>query len=288
MNKLVFDFINQGFSAESSAHCSLNLIVGTEGFSLLVTGKNDAVQALKSWNFPHTGRDFKELESEIRTVFGSEKIFAYPFSQVHYAFFNLNATLVPRRLFDPENLPSYFKLLLRPAEFEYRFDELPEFDCLLVYAAEPTVLNMCGQYFPAGKMSHLATSLLKNWRPMAPANDYEVFLNLRNQAAQVAVFDRRNLLFYNAFRFEKASDLLYFTLLAYDQFRLNPEEIPLTVSGNLLEDSDIYRMLYRYLRTIRFAPLPEKMVLPEGFENLPQHFWFDLFSIETYKVSKTL
>ncbi len=286
MNKLVFDFINPGFSADTSAHCSLNLIVGTEGFSLLAMGKNEAIQALKSWDFPHPGRDFEEVESAIRTVFGAEKIFAYPFSEIHCAFFNLNATLVPRRLFDPENLPSYFKLLLRPAKYEYRYDELPEFDCLLVYAAEPTVLNMCGQYFPQGKMSHLATSLLKNWQRAASPNDYEVFANIRNHAAQIAVFDRRNLLFYNAFRFEKASDLLYFTLLAYDQFRLNPAEIPLTVSGNLLEDSDIYRTLYRYVRTIRFALLPG--VLPEGVDGSSAHFWFDLFSIETYKVSKTL
>lgn len=114
---------------------------------------------------------------------------------------------------------------------------------------------------------------------MATANDYEVFLNARNQAAQIAVFDRRNLLFYNAFRFEKPNDLLYFALLAYDQFRLDPAEIPLTVSGNLPEDSEIYRTLYRYVRAIRFASLPEKMVLPEGVENLPQHFWFDLSNL---------
>jgi hypothetical protein len=283
MDKLIFDFVNPGFSAESSAHCSLNLIAGTEGFSLLVFGKNGAIQALKSWHFPHAGRDFKDVETRIRTVFGSEKIFSFPFKDVRCAFFNLNATLVPRRLFNAEDLPAYFKLLLRPAEYEYRYDELPECDCFLVYAAEPVVLNLCAQYFPQGRLSHLAASLLKNWRLMASVHDYEVFLNVRNQAAQIAVFDRRNLLFYNAFQFEKANDLLYFTLLAYDQFRLDPAEIPLTVSGSLLEDSDLLRTLFRYVRTIRFASLLGNVSLPEGAESLPGHFWFDLFSISNHQ-----
>lgn len=278
MDKPVFDFVNPGFSAESSAHCSLNVIAGTEGCSLLAMGKNDTVQALKSQHFSRLGRDFKDVESQIRAVFGSEKIFTYPFSEVRCAFFNLNATLVPRRLFNAENLPAYFKLLLQPADYAYRFDALAEFDCSLAYALEPVVLNMCEQYFPQAKMSHLATSLLKNWQPMALPNDYDVFLNVRNQVAQIAVFDRRNLLFYNAFRFEKASDLLYFALLPYDQFRLDPQEIPLTVSGALLEDWEAFKLLYRYVRAVQFAPLPANAMLPENAENLPSHYWFDLFS----------
>ncbi len=281
MDRLVFDFNNPGFGAEWSAHCYLSLIVGTEGFSMLVLGKNDAVQVLKTWHFSDAERDFQEVETSLRTVFGSEKIFAFPFAEARCAFSNLNATLVPRRLFDPENLPSYFKLLLRPAEYEFRYDELPEFDCMLAYAVEPMVTRMCGQYFPQAKMSHLATSLLKNWQRLASPNDYEVFVNVRNHVAQIAVFDRRNLLFYNAFQFEKANDLLYFALLAYDQFRLDPMEIPLTVSGQLLEDSDVYRALYRYVGVVRFAPLPVITTLPESTENFPEHFWFDLFGTAT-------
>lgn len=281
MDKHVFDFINPGFSAETSAHCSLSVIVGTDGFSLLAIGKKDLVQALKSRNFPQTGRDFKNSETSLRTVFGSEMIFSYPFSEVRCALFNQNATLIPRRLFTPDDLPAYFKLLLLPGEYEFYHDYLPEFDCYLAYAVEPMVTRMCGQYFPNAKMSHLASPLLQNWRQIAPPGDYEIYLNVRNQVAQIAVFDRQNLLFYNAFQFSKANDLLYFVLLAYDQFRLSPEEIWLTVSGNLTEDSDAFKMLYRYIQTVRFVRLPGKMSLPEQLNELPEHFAFDLFCVAT-------
>lgn len=284
MDKYVFDFINPGFTAASSAQCALNVVVGTDGVSLLATGKNMAVQALKHVGFPNPERDFNDMESHLRTTFGSETLFSYSFAEVRCAFFNLNATLVPRRLFVPEDLPTYFKLLLRPADYEFHYDLLPEFDCCLAYAVEPAVTRMCGQYFPHAKTSHLATVLLKRWHQIAPSDDYSIFLNVRNQVVQVAVFDRQNLLLYNAFQFKKNNDLLYFALLAYEQFRLDPAKIPLTVSGNLAEDSDAFRLLYRYVRTIRFARLPENARLPNVVENLPEHFWFDAFSLTSNAV----
>ena len=279
MDNYLFDFTNPAFSAASSAHCSLNILIGTEGFSLVVFGKNAAMQALKLRHFSNPGRDFNGVETQLRAAFGAESVLSYPYAEVHCAFSNLNATLVPRRLFTAEDLPAYFKLLLRPAEYEFHYDPLPDFDCYLVYAVEAVATRLCGQYFPQAKLSHLATSLLRNWRLVAPADDYRVFLNTRNQVAQIAVFDRQNLLFYNAFQYQKPSDLLYFVLLAYDQFRLSPEITPLTVSGTITEDSEVYQQIYRYIRTIRDIRLPGSTRLSEGTEGLPQQVYFDLFCL---------
>lgn len=279
MDKQVFDFKDPGLNAGSAAQCTLNVVMGTEGFSLLAVARNGAIRALKSWQFANPGRDFQDAEADLRHVFGSEPVLSYPFEQVRCAFFNMNATLVPRRLFDANDLSAYFKILLRPAEYEYRYDELPEFDCYLVYAVEPLATWMCEQYFPEAQISHLAAPLLKNLRGVARRDDSEVFLNIRNQAAQIIVFDRQNLVFYNAFQYSKPSDLLYFVLLAYDQFRLNTSELPLTVSGDLAEDTDTFRLLYRYIQQVRFLTLPEKFVLPESTDTLPAHFWYDLFCL---------
>jgi len=285
MDKQVFDFQYPGFSAGSAGQCTLNIVMGTEGFSLLAVARNGEIRALKSWQFANPGRDFQDAESNLRHVFGSEPVFSYPFERVRCAFFNLNATLVPRRLFDADDLAAYFKILLRPAEYEYRYDELPEFDCFLVYAIEPLVARMCGQYFPEAQLSHLAVPLLKNLRGVARRDDCEVFVNIRNQAAQVFVFDRQNLVFYNAFQYSKPSDLLYFVLLAYEQFRLNTSEITLTLCGNLVEDSDTFRLLYRYIQQVRFLTLPEKFVLPESADTLPAHYWYDLFCLQPSPVA---
>ncbi len=281
MDKNLFDFHNPALDAGTAAAGSLSVLVGSEGFSLYATGSNGAVQALKAWNFAPPGYNGSDNGTSLRMIFGSEPLLSLPFQQVRYAIFNRYATLVPRRMFDADHLPDYFKLLLPSAEYAYRYDVLPEFECFLVYAADPDVIHICDQYFPSGRPIHLATALLKSWRNLVPLREYGVCANLRNQVVQIAVFDRQNLIFYNAFDFAKPVDLLYFVLLAYEQFRLDPGAVALTVSGHIEADSETFKLLDRYIRTIRFATLPAQSGLPSGSGNLPEHFWFDLFSVAT-------
>lgn len=279
MDKPVFYHFDERLSAAGAADCSLYAIIGTDGFSILVTSKQGECLALQIWQFSSPGRDFRDAEEHIRVVFGSEKLLAFPYGRVYFALANANATLVPRRLFNKEDLPAYLKLLLQPADYSYGYDGLPELDCFLVYAAEEAVFRTCAQYFPHGIRTHLATPLIRASRALCTGTDYEIMINFRNQQVQILVFDRQNLLFFNTFRFTHPNDLLYSVLLVFDQFRLNPLEIQTTIFGNLLEDSDIYRLLYRYIRRLKFASMPYTNQLPESARDLPPHFFFDLYAM---------
>jgi hypothetical protein len=66
----------------------------------------------------------------------------------------------------------------------------------------------------------------------------------------------------------------------YEQFKLNPESIPLSISGNMTEDSDIFKYIYRYIRLVSFISAPSYFRLGQEFTGVPQHFYFDLFSIK--------
>lgn len=278
MDKHIFNFKDQRLDAGIAKHCGLAVVVGTESFAFTCTGPDGDTLALAAWPYPLRERDSNEEETELRKIFGAEPMLSYTFETVRCAFFNRNATLVPSRMFDADKLAAYFKLLLPEQKYEYGFDILPEFECFLVYAVPPSVKHICKQYFPEARLMHLATPLLKNFRSLSPPNDYGVFVNIRNRAAQIVVLDRQNLLYYNTCTFSKPGDLLYFVLLAYDQFRLRPEDIPLTVSGLIAADSDLFRLLSRYLRETRFIhPLPSFPTLPKT-EAGPGHYWFDLYS----------
>ncbi|MFN0036048.1 MAG: DUF3822 family protein [Saprospiraceae bacterium] len=264
-----------------AASSALRMVVGTDGVSLLAKGPAGKILALKSWQFSAgTDQDFHTVESDLRMVFGSERLLDLPFASKTCALSCPASTLVPHRLFDPTRLGQYFKLLLRSTnERTYGFEKLEAFDCYLVWAAEPDLMRLCGQYFPIENLGHLAAPLLRAFGHLAPAEGYAVFANLRGQKVQIAVFERQNLVFFNAFDFAKPNDLLYFVLLAYKQFDLNPLEIPLTLSGTLLEDSDLFKLLCRYVRPMRFPPLPNGFQLPEEVKSLPAHYWFDISTL---------
>jgi hypothetical protein len=271
-----FSFQSELLNADAAASGSLRAVVGCEGISLWASDAAGEALAARYWRFSAKETGFQAIESELRQALGGEKLLTMPFGAMHCAFSHAQATLVPRRLFSPDALPTYFELLLKSGgEWAYGFEELADLGCVLAWAVEPDLTKICGQYFPSENLGHLAAPLLSAWRAAASAEGFSVFANLRGQSAQLAVFDRQNLAFYNTFPFVKPSDLLYFVLLAYEQSGIRPLEVPLVVSGPLLEDSEMYRLLHRYVGAIRFAPSSAR--LPDA--HLPPHTWFDVLSI---------
>ncbi len=281
MEQRIFDFTDAQLTAETARNGTLNLVIGSDGLSLLVTDGFGKPLALQIQPFSNAGRSFKQTEADVRRVFGHETLLAHLYSRVRCAFSNGNATLVPRRLFQPDDLAAYFKVLLHAGDYTYGYTALPDFDCVLVYALEPAIQRLVGQYFPDAQTTHLAATLLPAYQKHNLRSGYEVCLHLRYSSLFIAVFERQNLLYYNAFQFKQPSDVLYASLLAYEQFRLNPLETPLLITGNLVEDSDIYRLLYRYFRSMRFGSLRDNFPLPMSASALPAHTFFDLYSLQT-------
>jgi hypothetical protein len=279
MDKLSFSSFDNRLNATTAPEARLQAILGTEGASLLVTDAQRLPLALSTWQFSPAHPDFEAALSDLRMVMGREVMFGWPFGQVQFALSNAQVTLVPRRLFRDQALSAYFHLLLPEKPLHYAYELLPELDCFLVYAVEQSAIDLIRQYYPAAAITHLAYPLLEQWRREASATDYSIMANLRQESVQIAVFERRNLLFYNTFSWKTPADLLYHMLLVYEQFRLNPLEVGLQLSGNLVEASDIYRQLYRYIRHLRFVSLPAGLRMPAQSDGLPPHCFYDTYTL---------
>ena len=68
-------------------------------------------------------------------------------------------------------------------------------------------------------------------------------------------------------------------LLVYNQFKLNPEVIPLHISGQLVKESAIYKSLYRYVRNISFLKISDTYQLNAKLSENPTYFFFDVLSL---------
>lgn len=254
--------------------------IGTDGASFWAKDGTNKTIALKSWHITGNSGDMSGAENGLRQLFGAENTLGQPFPAKFCALSSPPVTLVPRRLFNPDHLRPYFKLLLRDeTAYTHGYEVLEEFDCVLIWAVSPGLLHLCRQYFSDQQISHLAVPLLRAYHQLSPEEGYAVYANLRGNKVQIAVLERKNLVFFNVFEFNKPSDLLYYILLAYKQFDLNPLEITLTLSGTLMEDSDAFRLLARYIRPLRFPPLFKAGELPESAKTLPVHYWFDLSTL---------
>jgi len=279
MEHLTADYQAPNWGATEATRCTLYLFIDAAGTSVLAADSDHLIQRLSVQSYPKTGRFTPDTAADLRQVWSEESTLKYTFSQVTGVFNNGYATLVPRRMFDPAQLATYLKLLLRPeiGPLEYQYEPIPDMDCLLVYALPTDVLKTFAWRFPQGRVTHLAAPLLKYWHRLAPAQHFGAFANIRWNTLQIAVFDHRNLLFYNTFSMSHPDDLLYYTLLVYEQFRLDPYELPLCISGDITATTEEYRALRRCFKHLRFASLPETVHIPSVLQDVPKHQFLDLF-----------
>ncbi len=279
MERTLFHYVSPHLNAETAIQCKLRIVMGQEGVSLMVTHRSGEVMALKCWQFPtdtSSGRG-NGADGSLARVLGQELMLNWSFEHTLWGISHPHVALVPRRYFRPDHLSDYFRLLLpEKAGTQFNYEPMPDLDCHLAWAANQGFLSICKTFSRQAQLSHAYASLLRYWQSEAHPTDYSAFAHLRHQQLTVGIFDRKQLAFFNTFETPKGSDVLYFTLLPYEQQRLNPAQIPIVLSGHIVEDSEVYRLLSRYFRSIRFLPSPPNVRIPtEASGELPPHFWIE-------------
>ena len=68
-------------------------------------------------------------------------------------------------------------------------------------------------------------------------------------------------------------------MLVFNQFDLTVEETPVFLSGQLMEDSEIYRLLVRYVKKLQFLDPPAFFQYGTKLAHHPKYLYFDLLCL---------
>lgn len=277
MEKLLLDIADPRFSTDGSWTLKLAALLGEEGFSLLIADEKQQAMVLKNWQLERKGAGFEGIRADLSQIFQHEAAFKTIFFEKKCLVSNAWISLVPERLFDENRLPSYLKLLMHDeGQFLFFAEKLVAQNARLVWAAERDLIFFVQSVLPGCQISHVSQQLLGAWKRLASPHSAEIYVNVRGKNLQLAAFEKGELLLFNTFSWQNVPDFLYFVMLAYEQFRFNPEAVPLFLSGEVMADSEIYRMLYRFIFDIRFVGRPDSFVWPPDALALPGHLNFDL------------
>lgn len=144
-------------------------------------------------------------------------------------------------------------------------------DYLLCFSVPQSLNDLLSQQYPDNKSVHGLARLKPAEREAHVRADF-CGHNLLLLASA-----KQRLLFANQFRFDHTHDVVYFILALYHQYRLAHDSVPLTLSGDVTEDSAVVQLLRRYLRHVQFARLPAGTHVGDDYR-LPHHFFFTLLA----------
>jgi len=266
---------NNHIAHELLENSKVSIQLSLDGFSFCIT-KNQTIIALSHYIFEQTCKNYHEILEKIIVIFNNETLLQNNFKTVQVIHSNNLATFVPTAIFDKEKTSDYLQYTIKTLDNDFiTFDTMDTANITNVYIPFVNVNNFFFEKFGTFKYKHIATVLAENLLLISKnSNTIQFYVHFQEHDFQIIVISENNLQFYNTFSYATNQDVIYYILFTLEQLKLNPETINLTLVGAILEDSENYKIIFKYIRNVVF--LDTKYLMDTAIKTIPSHTLFTL------------
>lgn len=179
------------------------------------------------------------------------------FSEVLVIHKNNMFSLVPKPLFNKEELPNYLKFNAKiMANDLIAYDEIPNQEIVNVYIPYTNVNNYIFELFGEFEFKHSGTVLINTLLNQSrTTTDPVCYVQVSEREMEMMVISDKKLLFYNQFEFKNKEDFLYYLLFSLEQLQMDLEKVHLKLFGAVEEGDPIYELCYKYIKNVAvFVP----------------------------------
>ncbi len=212
----------------------------------------------------------------VKSVINNEPYLKLPYGKVTVEYLTQDMTLVPDTLFMKENKEEIFNFNLSDTkDATVRSTPFTGTNSQIIFSVHKELNSFFEDTYPSLKITHAIVPLVNTL--MNEAEDSTaLYIYVQPSIMKVILMDRKQVRFCNIFRYKTPEDFIYYLMYAVHQLELDNEKIRLILLGEIIEDSAIYKQIYKYIRNISFGKRPEQVQLSDVFQ-LPQQFYFNLF-----------
>ena len=233
----------------------MSIQVSLDGLSFCVldTIANTVLRSNKQ-EFKTTSTPYLLLK-ELKNLINKEKLLDDKYEEVSVVHKNNLYCLVPKSLFDKEELPNYLKFNTKLlANDQIVYDALPTHDIICVYVPFTNVNNYLFECFGEFEFKHNSMAMLQALFHQK-SNKTICYVHVSHRFMELAVLEQRKLVLYNQFEYKTKEDFLYYVLFTYEQLGLHVEEVKLKMFGTVEEGDPIFDICYQYLKKVSvFVP----------------------------------
>ena len=242
--------INKNIEVTSKRKLSIQFSL--DGFSFCTTNTHNEVIEFSSYTFSKTKNSPELVLEKLQDIFKKEKSLQYDFETVTVIHQNNLNTLVPNEYFKKDALKSYLKYSIKTIATDLiTFDELDFMNSKNVYVPYVNINNFLFQNFGEFEYKHYSSVLLEKLFSIA-TNDICCYIHVSKSTFDIVIIKNNNLQFFNIFEYKTKEDFMYYVLFTLEQLDLSTEETLVSILGDMEEDSDLFRLMYTYIRNIDF------------------------------------
>ena len=271
--------IDPFYKPEYKGSYFLSAQLGKDGLYLAVMDlTNNNYLALEEHTFEGVQNMF-QLKTEFENSIENSALIKADFEKSVIGIINEHVSLVPEALFDEQHKSDYLELAHgKLSDFTIYEDGLINTRARNVYAVPNLISSSISEKIPSAQIRHYSSSLIDGLSLEYKRREGEiVVLHVQYSHFEILFFRDGVLQFYNSFNYTTAEDFIYYTLFVFEQLELNADKITVDVFGEIVEDSSVYQLLYKYVRNISFGNRPKTLRYSSSFDVISKHQYYNLF-----------
>lgn len=190
------------------------------------------------------------------------------------------STWVPLTLFEERNIKDYLNLNFNEVDGVVKYEIINNLNAVCVYSFNESIFNFFKKTFPKAEIHSLQSSLASHFQIVDKKCFEETTVYCYVEATQyfIYIFQNKKFVFTNQFSFQNSRDFAFYLLSVYDKLNLSPDNVPLVFSGDIFNDSEIWQLLLKYIRHIRYLKGNDQFTFSYRFGEIPLHQYFHLFN----------
>jgi hypothetical protein len=249
----------------------------------IVDSKNHRCLLFELHSF-RSNMNLADFLAELDSFFDNHHLLSAGFwNSVSVFFKNQHFTLIPEEFFSKSKGEDWLcmaaGLIDNPEECHHYHHQ--SLGIVMDYAVPEELVKWFRKKYPLIdiKFLHQASVLLEGFNRQKPSGKNNIaFAHVDGPYLVLAIFKGKKLLMLNRFRCYDPRDFPRFTMMAFEQFGLNPEGDQLTIYGNFGPGAPLMDQYSRFFRHITFGKRPWKLYFGYMFDDLEEHKYFETFS----------
>jgi len=276
---------DEAFTLSQAAQCNLYLSLSQKAIRLAVadTARNKFV-VLEDYELITVFTPLQVAE-QLRLIAAENPLLQEQhWNSIRVSFSNQHFTLVPETLYDPAHQHDYLRLhseinALHDVVLSYRHSAL---EAINIFAIDATAYQTLLDIFPARALQllHQTSVLIRSMLyQTGRSGTRSIYAFVERDYVSILVLGESGLEFCNVFHYLSPEDFIYYIIFVMQELKLNPEQDPVTVWGDITLDSALFNILKRYVRHVKLGQKPSDVGYSYKFDDLFAHRYFELYSL---------
>ncbi|MGH2644707.1 MAG: DUF3822 family protein, partial [Chitinophagaceae bacterium] len=234
---------------------------------------------LKGYYFDKIEREGFLLEI-LEQCFDQNRILYTDFQNVKISFDNPEFTLVPDTLFNPAFKKEYLTFL-NPEYPDQSFytDPIESLKAVNVYSVDKNTAGYLRKEFKNAKYYHAETVFLSSIMKQTDTNANHLYVRVQQGHITVTVMAAGRLKLIQPYPIYHGVDVYYFILNAIKSLQLGDQKVEVFVSGQINEESSVYKELIYGIPTVSWLKRQESISYIKDFNKYPGQYFYILTSL---------